>query len=81
MQVDADVSEEKCSAVRKMLEELSFCEMGYAGSAPCKTCGLDRECADTVDRALKQAFPSTDWAPAIRHVLGQWEPSTPPSTP
>jgi hypothetical protein len=60
------------SAVRKMLEELAPCETGYAGTAPCKTCALCHSCADAVEQALMRQFPSTQWAPAIREVLGLW---------
>jgi hypothetical protein len=61
-----------CSMVRKMLEELAPCETGYPGVSWCKTCGGGPWCADIVERALKQRFPSMDWAPAIREVLGLW---------
>ena len=64
--------EDPRSVVRKTLEELALCETGYPGVSWCKTCGASHWCADIVERALKQRFPSMDWAPAIREVLGLW---------
>ena len=60
------------SVVRKLLEELAPCETGYPGVSWCRTCGGAHWCAGIVERALKQDFPSMDWAPAIREVLGLW---------
>ena len=60
-----------CSDVRKMLEEIAPCEIGYAGVATCKTCG-GHWCADILEKALKEKNPSMDWRPAIREVLGLW---------
>jgi len=56
--------------VRKMLEEYSPCETGYLGMTSCGCCATVYWCADILDRELKQRFPSTDWRPAIREVLG-----------
>ena len=64
--------DDPCSVVRKMLEELALCETGYPGASWCRTCGGAHWCAGIVERALKQDFPSMDWAPAIREVLGLW---------
>jgi hypothetical protein len=58
--------------VRKMLEELSPCETGYIGVTSCGRCATVHWCADILEGALKQRFPSMDWRPAIREVLGLW---------
>lgn len=60
------------SVVRKALEELAPCETGYPGVSWCRACGGARWCADIVEKDLKQRFPSVDWGPAIREVLGMW---------
>lgn len=60
------------SRVRKALEELAPCETGYPGISWCTECTGAEWCADLVEKALKQRFPATDWAPAIREVLGLW---------
>jgi len=71
---DADMNavtvEDPRSEVLKALAELAPCETGYPGVAWCQTCGAGQWCADLVERALNQRFPSTDWTPAIREVLG-----------
>ena len=59
-------------AVRKMLEELSPCESGYLGMTLCGECTAVRWCADVLEEELKRRFPSMDWRPAIREVLGMW---------
>lgn len=64
--------EDPRSVVRKALEELAPCETGYPGVSWCRACGGARWCADIVEKALKQRFPSVDWGPAIREVLGLW---------
>lgn len=60
------------TAVRKMLETVAPCETGYPGITVCKDCPGCYGCADTLEKALTQEFPSTEWAPAIREVLGLW---------
>jgi len=59
-------------AVRKMLEELSPCETGYLGVRLCGSCATVCRCAEILESELEQRFPSTDWRPAIREVLGLW---------
>jgi len=58
--------------VRKMLEEFSPCETGYLGMTSCGGCAAVCWCADILEGELKQRFPSMDWRPAIREVLGLW---------
>ncbi len=70
--VDSEVVDDRLATVRRMLEEHALCETGYAGHAPCRTCEMCHLCADAVERALTQQFPTTEWAPAIRQVLGLW---------
>lgn len=58
--------------VRKTLEELSPCDTGYLGVTSCGRCATVYWCADTIEGALKERFPTMDWRPAIREVLGLW---------
>jgi len=62
---------DRCSDVRKLLEEIAPCDTGYVGSTTCQTCG-GIWCADILEKALKEKDPSIDWRPAIRQVLGLW---------
>ena len=63
--------DDPCSVVRKLLEEIAPCEPGYAGVETCKICG-GTWCADILEKALKEKYPTMDWRPAIREVLGLW---------
>jgi hypothetical protein len=60
-----------CSEVRKLLEEIAPCETGYVGVSTCQVCG-GTWCADILEKALKEKYPTMDWRPAIREVLGLW---------
>lgn len=63
--------DDRCSVVRKLLEEIAPCDPGYVGVTTCQTCG-GIWCADVLEKALKERDPSIDWRPAIRTVLGLW---------
>ena len=63
--------DDRCSAVKKLLEEIAPCDTGYVGATTCQTCG-GIWCADILEKALKERDPSIDWRPAIRQVLGLW---------
>jgi hypothetical protein len=70
---NAAVVEDPCSVVRQMLAEYAPCETGYPGVSWCRVCGSGRDwCADVLERVLKERYPSVDWTPAIREVLGIW---------
>ena len=65
--------DDPCSVVRQVLAEYAPCETGYPGVSWCRSCGSARDwCAEVVERVLKERYPSVDWAPAIREVLGIW---------
>ena len=70
--MNADMVGDPEAAVRKKLEAIAPCETGYPGVSWCKECAGCRSCADALDRALTQEFPSIQWAPTIRQVLGLW---------
>jgi hypothetical protein len=72
VEVDTQAVGDARAAVRKMLEDLAPCETGYPGVTACGNCPGCRDCADALADALAREFPSMEWAPAIRDVLGIW---------
>jgi len=70
---DAAPVDDPRSVVRQTLAEYAPCETGYPGVSWCRACGSARDwCADVLEKVLKERYPSVDWAPAIREVLGYW---------